>query len=108
MLERIRDLCKARGTSLATLEKELGFSNKSMFAWDRHTPSIDKVKAVADYFDVSIDYLTGNDGADDEWTEYKQQLMESPNTRLLLDTVKDVSPETLLQIAKIAETLKNG
>lgn len=57
LLSKIKELCTNRDTTLAGLERTLGFSNGSMVKWDKNSPSIDKVKSVADYFNVSIDYL---------------------------------------------------
>ena len=56
MTERIKMLCLARGITITQLEKLLGWS-RSIYKWDTNKPSIDKVKAVADYFDVSVDSL---------------------------------------------------
>lgn len=45
--------------SFAELERKLGFANSSIRKWDERTPGIDKIQKVADYFDVSTDYLLG-------------------------------------------------
>jgi transcriptional regulator with XRE-family HTH domain len=57
MLTRIQELCREKGTSVSKLEKELGFSNGSMYKWDTNSPSVDRVQKVADHFGVPIDYL---------------------------------------------------
>ena len=57
IVKNIQLLCKERSTSVPKLEKELGFSNGSMYNWDKNSPSIDKLQKVADYFTVSTDYL---------------------------------------------------
>lgn len=59
MLERIRELCKEKGISLRELSDACGIGAKSIFIWDKANPGIDKVKAVAEYLGVSIDYLVG-------------------------------------------------
>ena len=43
--------------SINKLEKECGLTRGSMAKWDKHAPSPDKVKKVADYFHVSVEYL---------------------------------------------------
>lgn len=58
LLTHIREICAARGTTIAKVEKAIGF-NKVIYNWDKYTPSIDKVAAVADYFGISIDELIG-------------------------------------------------
>ncbi|MHB8061331.1 MAG: helix-turn-helix domain-containing protein [Ruminiclostridium sp.] len=55
--ERIKCLCKNQGLTLSKLERNLGFGNGTVRNWDKNSPSIDKVQKVADYFNVSQDYL---------------------------------------------------
>lgn len=61
MKERIRQLAKAKNLSLTKLEEELGFGNGTITKWDKASPNLDKLKKVADYFNVSIDYLIGRE-----------------------------------------------
>lgn len=63
ILERIKTLCKARNVSIYTLEKELGFGKGTIGRWKSASPTVDNVKAVAEYFDVSVDWLISG-GAD--------------------------------------------
>lgn len=55
--KRIEALRNERGISQGKLEKELGFSNGSISKWKNSTPTFDRLKKIADYFDVSVDYL---------------------------------------------------
>lgn len=57
MLENIRALCKDRGVSFLEVERSCGLAQRTMYRWDESTPAVDKVKAVADYFGVSVDDL---------------------------------------------------
>ena len=59
ILDRIRSLANERKVTLAELERNLDFSNGSLRKWDTSTPSGDKIEKVADYFNVSVDYLLG-------------------------------------------------
>ena len=55
--ERVKELCKNKGITIARLERELNFGNGTIRNWDRNSPSIDKIQKVADYFKVSTDFL---------------------------------------------------
>lgn len=55
----IKDLTVQKKISVAELERTLGFGNGSISKWNRQSPSVDKLNKVADYFDVSVDYLLG-------------------------------------------------
>lgn len=59
LLDRIKILLKERSMTLAELERKLNFGNGSMSRWNKSTPSGDKIQKVADYFNVSTDYLLG-------------------------------------------------
>lgn len=65
--DRIRVLCARNGISVNQLEKDLGFGSSSTSKWipGKTVPSIDKVKKVADYFGVSIEYLVGSSEIED-------------------------------------------
>ena len=57
MYSKIKELCRSNNISVNQLETELEFSRGSIYKWDVNIPSIEKVKTVADYFGVTIDYL---------------------------------------------------
>ena len=57
--ERYCRLCKDRGKAPSTAAVEMGISKSAVTTWKKlgRTPKIDQLKKVADYFDVSLDYL---------------------------------------------------
>lgn len=57
IFERIAELCRVRKISIAKLEKDCGFGNCTIAKWKESSPSVEKLKAVADYFGVSIEYF---------------------------------------------------
>ena len=57
VLENIQRLCKENGISIARLERETGIGNGTISHWDTSSPKIVNVKAVADYFGVTLDDL---------------------------------------------------
>lgn len=56
---RIVDLAKKHSETVAEVERKLGFGNGTISKWDRRSPSTISLKAVADYYKVSTDYLLG-------------------------------------------------
>lgn len=56
--DRIRLLASEKNISIRELEIKLGFSNGLLRSWDKSTNTA-SLEKVADYFDVSIDYLLG-------------------------------------------------
>lgn len=59
LVKKIQSLCKEKKVSIAELERRTGISNGQIRKWDTSTPGIDKLEVIADYFDVSTDYLLG-------------------------------------------------
>lgn len=55
--EKVKKLCKQKKVSIYRLEKDLGFSASTIVKWKKSIPAADKLKAVADYLHVSIEYL---------------------------------------------------
>ena len=70
MKERIKELCKSRNISMNMLEQELGFGKGYISKLGQSTPNASKIKKIADYFSVTVDYLmTGQDGAKEKAPE---------------------------------------
>ncbi|MCW2280961.1 transcriptional regulator with XRE-family HTH domain [Lactococcus lactis] len=59
IFERIKELADKQGKSLQKISEELGFSSNYLYQLKRQTPAADKLALIADYFDVSVDYLLG-------------------------------------------------
>ena len=57
MLKKIQNLCIARGINVAEFERILKFGSSTISKWRVSSPSVDKLKKVADYFGVSIEYF---------------------------------------------------
>lgn len=57
IFEKVQKLCEERGISIYRLEKILGFPGSSICKWKNSIPGADKLKKIADYFGVSIEYF---------------------------------------------------
>ena len=57
MVDRICELARNEGLSIAALEKAVGLSNGIIGKWKKQSPSCDKLKLIADYLNTTIDYL---------------------------------------------------
>lgn len=120
LVTRIKELCKEKDMSLQNLETETSLGINTIYKWDKAYPSADKLQKVADYFDVSVDYLLGRPNVEDSFNsrdrrdvaktleELKEQLI---NEQGLMFDGDPLSPEALesilnatqmgLEIAKI-------
>ena len=57
VFSNIASLCKDRDISIAKLEREIGLGNATIRTWKTSSPSVDRLKLVADYFGVTVDSL---------------------------------------------------
>lgn len=117
LYERIKELCKRKGTSVAEMERALGFGRSSVSKIDKHMPSADKLQKIADYLGVTIDSLmdgvpnTGqqNDAKwyiNEETARIAQEIYEDPNKRALFYAARDSRPEDLKMAADMLERFK--
>lgn len=58
--EKIKSLAKKQGISLNTLEDRVGLGKNYIYSLkNKKTPSAEHISKIADYFNVSTDYLLG-------------------------------------------------
>lgn len=98
LFERIEELRNSKGISQGKLERELGFSNGSISKWKSSTPNPERLKKLADYFGVSVEYImTGEEISgyylNEETAKMAQEMFEDPDMRSLFDMKKNMPPE---------------
>lgn len=59
LFERIKKLSEERGKSIQQVAIDLGFGENYFYRWKKQSPSSAYLDQVADYFNVSTDYLLG-------------------------------------------------
>lgn len=74
-LEKIKELALKRGISLQKVAEDLGYSINYLYTLKEKTPKSDRLQEIADYFNVSTDYLLGRTdnptiAKDDKANEY--------------------------------------
>ena len=64
-MERIDALCRERNISLRKMERDAGIGQGATTKWRQgaYLPANQSLRRLAEYFDVSIDYLVGDDAA---------------------------------------------
>ena len=57
--EKVRELARKKGLSLNQVEEKLGYSKNTLYSLQRQKVSSERLQEIADYFNVSTDYLLG-------------------------------------------------
>lgn len=105
--EKIKELADKQGISLNILEEKLGFSRNTIYNMKKSTPNIERVSKIADYFNVSTDYLLGRTDnpniAGDTVTTPDGRVVDLSNLRerVVLFDGKPLSDDDVDKIAQI-------
>lgn len=108
--DRLKELRKRRDLTQMELANKIGVSVSLVNAWEngQRLPSIEKQEAIADIFNVTLDYLFGRDDGsiyyfDPEVAEYAEFLRSNPEYRVLFDATRRVSKDDIEFVAKLLE-----
>lgn len=63
-VDRVKIICKSRKIPISKLERELGFANGYIGQLKKGTMPAERLAAVAEYLDVSYEYLLNGDAMD--------------------------------------------
>lgn len=105
--EKIKELADKQGISLNMLEENLGFSRNTIYNMKKSTPNVERVSKIADYFNVSTDYLLGRTDnpniAGDTVTTPDGRVVDLSNLRerVVLFDGKPLSDDDVDKIAQI-------
>ncbi len=109
---QLEKLCQENNVSPTSfVENELGMSRSNVTKWkDGKIPKSDTVQKVAEYFNVSIDYLLGNEqknkplvNNDEELTKYLGVLKTRPEMKMLFNLAAGATKEDVEKAVKIVE-----
>ncbi len=71
IVNSIKKLCDKNNIPIGQFEKEAGLSKGLISKWKEKPPSLDKIVAIADYFNVSVDEVIGrNINIEEDLPEY--------------------------------------
>ncbi|EEV47203.1 helix-turn-helix domain-containing protein [Enterococcus faecium 1,231,501] len=101
--ERIKELAKKQGKSLNKVEEDLGYGKNVLYRLKNSNPSTERLQEIADYFDVSVDYLLGR-----EEKETPKHVDLSEDDTVFSFDGKEISKETMRKAIAIAKALEEN
>ena len=105
--DRIKELADNQKISLNILEEKLGYSTNYLYSLKKGNPKSDRLQEIADYFNVSTDYLLGRTDnpnvASEIFTTADGRTVDLSNLRerVVLFDGKPLSDEDVDKIAQI-------
>lgn len=116
IVERIIQLIKERGITEYQLCKACGISQSTFTTWktEDRVPHTMRLKTIADYLNVSIDYLVNGTTEtptyyiNPEAAEIAQELLTRPELKVLFKASRKVSAEDLKLVQGMIDRLTGG
>lgn len=94
-------ICRENGISPTGAAKAMGIGSATVSHWKNRglSPRAEQMQKIAEYFNVSVDYLLGKEKAatltDDGWSAQKKELIEA------VSNMTDEQLEALLPLIKM-------
>lgn len=117
--ETFRKLCDERGVRPGTVGRHTGIPTATMTSWKqgKYTPKQDKLQRIAEFFDVTLEYLMGKEPEKESernqyyinprTAEIAQAVFDDPDLMLLFEAARDVKPENIRLAAEMLRRFKD-
>lgn len=110
--QNIKLLRKQKGVSQQILGDELGLTRQAIAAYEKgiREPDVETISHIADFFEVSIDYLVGRvDSPQRSVYEVSKNIKKIRSRRTYNDFSKDIGAKTgLLVMPEVLESFETG
>ena len=60
--DKVKAACKEKRVAISELEEELGFPRGSTYKWNKHLPSVEKLKSVSKKLEKPMEYFLEEKG----------------------------------------------
>lgn len=94
--ERVKKLSESRGKNLKQVAADLELGENYFYSWKKSSPKADTLEKVANYFNVSTDYILGrtdNTSSEEEQSITKQVMMRMNTDGLSEKEIDEIESE---------------
>lgn len=108
--ENFENLCKINNVKPNQVSKATGIHTATLTSWKqgKYTPKPEKLQLIADYFNVSVDYLLGSENYEYDKNDSVWNYHVSKHDKILIEKVmldSDLSKRLIAYAEKLAEIL---
>ncbi len=109
----ISELCKNKGITPGKMCKEIGISRgliTDLKMGRKHNATGATLKKIADYLNVSVDYLLTGNSKDEDFSDIEiitKLLNNNPDLKTLLEKLSDVSTSDIQKIIHMLDNIKS-
>lgn len=115
-VELVKQICKERKIPISKLERDCDFSNGYIRRLKEGKFPSDRLKTIADYLGITVEYLAtgGNVSAesawylDDETARVAQEVFSDPGLRMLMDAARTAKPEDVRLAVDMLRRMKGN
>ena len=116
MYEKYVEIRDSKGITDYRVSEDTGITKSTFSDWKtgRSAPKDPKLKKIADFFGVSLDYLRNGDDSEEgksyyfnkETAQTAQEIFE--NDKVLFDVYRSADKERLIEYAKMLKTIRDS
>lgn len=98
--QRIKDLCREKGVTVAQCERDCGLSKGSLCKIETSNPNMRRLQALADYFGLTTDVLINGESEEGyyfnkETADLAQEIYQDKEMHMLFDAVRGSTPQEM-------------
>lgn len=75
IVTRVQEIAEKNHTTIKAIEREVGIANGSIRRWDESSPSCEKARKVAEYLNISLEWLIT--GKTRDYTTEEQEIINA-------------------------------
>lgn len=107
-VEKVKAICKEKKIPISKLERDLGFGNGYVGQLKKGSFPDDRLLAIANYLNVTTDYLMGSEQKEKSPTPEGMELdAETIQLREIWDSADQEERKALLAMAKMLKARRN-
>lgn len=107
--EKLKEIRKSNNITQEELASYLSISKQAVSSWEigKSEPDTNTIKEIANYFNVTVDYLVGGSTSnDEEYNNLYNEIMNNPDLKIVFREAKEMTTQDLKLLKGIIDQIK--